>query len=162
MLEFQISTIALTVLNLLILYVILRKLLFGRVNKVLDDRAALIQQTLDEAKGEKRKADELKQEYEDRLAQARSEANGILAQAKTRGEKEYQAILSQAQEDATRTREQSKARARAERDEMLRTARREVAQLAMEAASKVTRKALDSDSDRAILDDFLAEAGEKK
>ena len=60
MLEFQISTIALTVLNLLILYVILRKLLFGRVNKVLDDRAALIQQTLDEAKGEKRKADELK------------------------------------------------------------------------------------------------------
>lgn len=83
MLEFQISTIALTVLNLLILYVILRKLLFGRVNKVLDDRAALIQQTLDEAKGEKRKADELKQEYEDRLAQARSEANGILAQAKT-------------------------------------------------------------------------------
>ena len=40
--------------------------------------------------------------------------------------------------------------------------RREVAQLAMEAASKVTRKALDSDSDRAILDDFLAEAGEKK
>ena len=156
MLEFQISTIALTVLNLLILYVILRKLLFGRVNKVLDDRAALIQQTLDEAKGEKRKADELKQEYEDRLAQARSEANGILAQAKTRGEKEYQAILAQAQEDATRT------RAQAERDEMLRTARREVAQLAMEAASKVTRKALDSDSDRAILDDFLAEAGEKK
>ena len=26
----------------------------------------------------------------------------------------------------------------------------------------MTRKALDSDSDRAILDDFLAEAGEKK
>ena len=54
MLEFQISTIALTVLNLLILYVILRKLLFGRVNKVLDDRAALIQQTLDEAKGDRK------------------------------------------------------------------------------------------------------------
>ena len=47
MLEFQISTIALTVLNLLILYFILKKLLFGRVNKVLNDRAALIQQTLD-------------------------------------------------------------------------------------------------------------------
>ena len=94
MLEFQISTIALTVLNLLILYVILRKLLFGRVNKVLNDRAALIQQTLDEAHGEKQKADELKKEYEDRLAQARTEANGILSQAKTRGEKEYQAILA--------------------------------------------------------------------
>lgn len=162
MLEFQISTIALTVLNLLILYVILKKLLFGRVNKVLDDRAALIQQTLDEAHGEKQKADELKKEYEDRLAQARTEANGILAQAKTRGEKEYQAILAQAQEDARRTQEQSKARAQAEREEMLRTARREVAQLAVMAASKVTRKTLDADSDRAILDDFLAEAGEEK
>ena len=162
MLEFQISTIVLTVLNLLILLFILKKLLFGRVNKVLEDRAALIQQTLDEAQGEKRKADELKQEYEDRLAQARTEANGILAQAKTRGEKEYQAILVQAQEDAQRTRDQSKARAEAEREEMLRTARREVAQLAVLAASKVTRKTLDADSDRAILDDFLAEAGEEK
>lgn len=162
MLEFQISTIALTVLNLLILYVILHLLLFRRVNKVLDDRAALIQQTLDEARGEKQKVDELKQEYEDRLAQARTEANSILAQARTRGEKEYQDILAQAQEDARRTQEQAKARTQAERDEMLRTARHEVAQLAVLAASKVTRKTLDADSDRAILDDFLAEAGEEK
>lgn len=162
MLEFQVSTIALTVLNLLILYVILKKLLFGRVNKVLNDRAALIEQTLDDAHAEKQKADELKKEYEDRLAQAHTEANGILAQAKTRGEKEYQAILAQAQEDARRTQEQTRARTQAERDEMLRTARREVAQLAVIAASKVTRKSLDPDADRAILDDFLAEAGEKK
>ena len=34
MLDFQLSTVIFTVLNLLILYVVLRKLLFGRVNRI--------------------------------------------------------------------------------------------------------------------------------
>ena len=40
MLDFQVSTIVFTVINLLVLYFILRKLLFGRVNPVLEQRAA--------------------------------------------------------------------------------------------------------------------------
>ncbi|MFQ7451972.1 MAG: hypothetical protein ACLRNQ_11685 [Flavonifractor plautii] len=36
MLDFQVSTIVFTVINLLVLYFILRKLLFGRVNAVLE------------------------------------------------------------------------------------------------------------------------------
>ena len=40
MLDFQVSTIVFTVINLLVLYFILRKLLFGRVNAVLEQRAA--------------------------------------------------------------------------------------------------------------------------
>lgn len=50
MLDFQLSTVIFTVLNLLILYVVLKKLLFGRVNRILEERAALVEQELSSAR----------------------------------------------------------------------------------------------------------------
>ena len=53
MLDFQLSTVIFTVLNLLILYVVLKKLLFGRVNRILEERAALVEQELSSAERQK-------------------------------------------------------------------------------------------------------------
>ena len=162
MLELQVSTIVFTVINLLILYVVLKKVLFGRVNRVLQARADLIQQNLSGAEQEKAQADELKAEYEQKLARAHAEAAEIVAQAKTRGAQEYQAIMDQAQDEVRRTQAQAQAQNQADREEMLRSARREVAQLAVMAAAKVAQRELDEQSDWAIAEQFLAEAGERK
>ena len=151
MLDFQLSTVIFTVLNLLILYVVLRKLLFGRVNRILEERAALVEKELSSAERQKAQAEEMRKEYEDQLAQAHAQAAKIVDQAKARGEQEYQAILDQAQE-----------KNRADREKLMRSARQEVAQLAVLAAAKVTGQALDQDSDRAMAEQFLSEAGERK
>ena len=105
MLDFQLSTVIFTVLNLLILYVVLRKLLFGRVNRILEERAALVEKELSSAERQKAQAEEMRKEYEDQLAQAHAQAAKIVDQAKARGEQEYQAILDQAQEDTRRMQE---------------------------------------------------------
>ena len=162
MLDFQVSTIVFTVINLLVLYFILRKLLFGRVNAVLEQRAARVKETIDSAEASKSQAEELRAEYEDQLAQAHAQAAKIVDQAKARGEQEYQAILDQAQEDTRRMQEQAQAKNRADREKLMRSARQEVAQLAVLAAAKVTGQALDQDSDRAMAEQFLSEAGERK
>ena len=54
------------------------------------------------------------------------------------------------------------ARVRKILDGRLRGLRQEVAQLAVLAAAKVTGQALDQDSDRAMAEQFLSEAGERK
>ena len=61
MLDFQLSTVIFTVLNLLILYVVLRKLLFGRVNRILEERAALVEKELSSAERQKAQAEEMQQ-----------------------------------------------------------------------------------------------------
>ena len=71
MLDFQVSTIVFTVINLLVLYFILRKLLFGRVNAVLEQRAARVKETIDSAEASKSQAEELRAEYEDKLTDER-------------------------------------------------------------------------------------------
>ena len=162
MLDIQVSTIVFTIINLLVLYVILKKLLFGRINRVLQARGEQINQQFDQAERQQAQAEQLKAEYEKKLTQAQEEAEGIVSQAQMRGKREYQAIISQAQEDVRQLQNQVQAQNQADREEMIRATRREVAQLAVMAAAKVAQKSLDVESDRAVAEQFLAEAGETR
>ena len=162
MLDIQVSTIVFTIINLLVLYVILKKLLFGRINRVLQARGEQINQQFDQAERQQAQAEQLKAEYEKKLTQAQEEAEGIVSQAQMRGKREYQAIISQAQEDVRQLQNQAQAQNQADREEMIRATRREVAQLAVMAAAKGAQKSLDVESDRAGAEQFLAEAGETR
>ena len=81
MLEFHLSTIIFTIINLLVLYVILRKVLFGKVNAVLEQRAQLVQQEIDAAQAGNRQAQELKAQYEGQLQDAHQRSAGPAAQS---------------------------------------------------------------------------------
>ena len=159
MLDFQVSTIVFTVINLLVLYFILRKLLFGRVNAVLEQRAARVKETIDSAEASKSQA-ELRAEYEDKLTDARQEAAKLVADAQNRAQRAYEAKMADAETDAKRLRSEAEAQIASERDAMLRGARNEVASLALLAAAKVAQRPTE-DGDRALVDSFLAEVGEQ-
>ena len=131
MLDFQVSTIVFTVINLLVLYFILRKLLFGRVNAVLEQRAARVKETIDSAEASKSQAEELRAEYEDKLTDARQEAAKLVADAQNRAQRAYEAKMADAETDAKRMRSEAEAQIDSERDAMLRGARNEVASLAL-------------------------------
>ena len=120
MLDFQVSTIVFTVINLLVLYFILRKLLFGRVNAVLEQRAARVKETIDSAEASKCQAEELRAEYEDKLTDARQEAAKLVADAQNRAQRAYEAKMADAETDAKRLRSEAEAQIASERDAMLR------------------------------------------
>lgn len=161
MLEFHVSTILFTIINLLVLYVFLRKFLFGRINAVLEQRAALVKGEIDSAEENSRQAQELKAQYEEKLTDARQEAAKIVADAQNRAQRAYEGKLAQAEDDAKRLRGEAEARIASEREAMLRGARSEVASLALMAAAKVAGKAMDSADDTALVDAFLSEVGER-
>ena len=80
MLEFHLSTIIFTIINLLVLYFFFRKFLFGRVNAVLEQREQLIEKEIGEAKEKNQKAEAMQKEYENKLAGAREEAAQLVGQ----------------------------------------------------------------------------------
>ena len=161
MLDFQLSTIVFTILNLLILYAFLRKFLFGRVNAVMEEREKLIQEQIASAEAGNTKAQALQDQYEQKLSGAREEAEKIVSDAKARAQRTYDEQVAQAQAEARRIQTEAEARIATERQEMLRGVRKEVAQLAVLAASQVAGRDLDQEADRAIVKEFLSEAGER-
>ena len=161
MLDFQLSTIIFTIINLLVLYLFLRKFLFGRVNAVLEERAKLIQEQLDAAEQGKAQVQALQDQYEEKLSGAREEAARIVSDAQLRAQRAYDDQVAQAGAESRRILAEAEARIATQRQEMLRGVRKEVAQLAVLAASQVARKDLDRETDRAMVEEFLSEAGER-
>ena len=91
-----------TVVDLLILFLLMKKFLFGPVTAMLDQRAAAINADLDDAKAQKQAADVLLADHERQIGEARAEAGRIVADAKRRAEAAYEQKLAQAQEEIQR------------------------------------------------------------
>ena len=156
MLDIDSYTILWTVVNLLVLYLLMRKFLFGPVNAILDGRAKAIEDGLTQARQQQEEAQQLHSQYEAEIAQSKDEASQIIAQAKAQSEALYQRTLADAQAEAKKLLEENQERNLRDRENMLRSVRQEVAQLAVVAAEKVA-----VDSNQAI-DSFLQEAGDQK
>ena len=161
MLEFHLSTILFTIINLLILFFLLKKFLFGRVNAVLEQRAALVKGEISSAEENNRQAEALKAQYEGQLQDAHQEAAKIVADAQTRAQRVYDGTVAEAQSEAQRLRHEAQAQIASERETMLRSARQEVASLALLAAAKAAGRSMDGNDDKAFVDEFLSEVGEQ-
>ena len=150
-----------TIVNLLILFLLLKHFLFKPITKMMESRTAEIENNLKEAEDQKQKAAELTAQYEEKLQGAHAEAAQIVAEAKQRGQKEYDAILKSAAQDAQKEQERSRADLEREREEMLRGVQENVTELVLLTVSKLSQKELDQESDRKLVDAFLAEGEEQ-
>ena len=161
MLELHLSTILWTVINLLVLYLFLRKFLFGRINAVLEKREAMIKQNLEAAEESNQQAQAFKTQYEEKLTGAMQEADRMMAEAQNRAQRAYEARIAEAEKDAKQVRQEAEKQIATERAQMLEGAREEVASLALLAAAKVAQKSMDGKDEQALVDSFLAEVGER-
>src|SRR5580704_9936124 len=136
---------------------ILWKLAFPRISEALDKRQHAIEDSIDHAERVRHEADELLEEYRERLKEARTQAEEILDRARKTGE----ATERNAQEEAAERREQMMEQTRREIETETRRAiqeiRREVADLTVLATEKVTRKVLDGEDQRRLVDEAMSE-----
>ena len=149
-----------TIINLLVLYLLMKKFLFGPVTKMLDERSKEIADTIDGANAKMDAAEKSRQEYEAQLLNAKKEAQDIVDAAKKRGQQEYEAQLAKARGDIARMQADAQKQAQADRDALLEGARQEIAMLALLAASKVSQQKMNSQADRDLVNAFLAEVEE--
>ena len=70
MLKFDMVNFVCVVINLLVLYVLMKKFVFGRVTKIIDARQAMIEEKNAAAVKTQREAESLKKEYEKSLENA--------------------------------------------------------------------------------------------
>ena len=150
-----------TIVNLLILFLLLKHFLFKPITQMMESRTAEIENNLKDAEEQKQKAQQLNTQYEEQLQGAQAQAAQIISDAKAQGQKEYSSILKTAQADAAKEKERSRAEMERERDEMLRGVQENVTELVLLTASKLSQKELDEESDRKLVDSFLSEAADK-
>jgi F-type H+-transporting ATPase subunit b len=89
------------IVNFTLLALLLYVVAYKPILRMLDARSARIQKGLEDAEAASRRAAQMEQEFEQRLAEARREGQEIIAQATQISEKARQEILDRAREEAS-------------------------------------------------------------
>jgi F-type H+-transporting ATPase subunit b len=136
---------------------ILSKVAFPRIQEALDKRQQAIEDAIDTAERTRTEADKLLAEYRERLHEARSQADEIVARArKTAENNEAESVA-----EAKRKREEMMAQTRRDIQQETRRAiqeiRNEVADLTVLATEKVTRKSLTEADQKRLVEEALSE-----
>ena len=153
--------LVLEMINLVVLFLILRKFLFRPVMNIMEKRKAMIAEGLKNADEQQEAARELKKQYEDALSGAKDESLRMIEQAKLDARTEYDRILKEADAQAGKLLVTARETIDLEREQTLRDMKSQFAGLAMEAAKKLVTQQCQADDGRAIYDQFLKEAGDQ-
>lgn len=148
-----------TFVNLIVFFIILKKLLFQPVMGMIEKREQMISGQIEDAEQKNTQAGLLKERYEAELKNANQEAARIVKTAKERGKEEYEKILRDAGAEASKMIADASKTIETEREKAVQGIQNEIAQVAIAAASKVIQENVDQASNEKILDDFLREAG---
>ena len=136
---------------------VLAKLAFPRIAEALDRRQKAIEESIDAAEHIRKEADQILAEYRERLAEARGQADEIVARARKTAENNE----SESVAEAKRKREEMMAQTRRDIEQETRRAiqeiRAEVADLTVMATEKVTRKTLTTDDQKRLVEEALSE-----
>ena len=149
--------LAFQVFNFLLLLYLLNRFLFKRVFALLDERRSRIEKGLEDAEAAARDRDLARAEREAAVAEARKEAQEMLARANKMADDTRKEILDAARADAEKVTERARNEITAEKDKAMAELRAQVADLALEAAGKLVRKQMDGPTQRRLVEEFLAE-----
>ena len=131
------STLIFALINFFILLFCLKKFLYKPLFNMLDERAATIAKNVDDAEQARDEANALKAEYEASLKEAQTKAQEIIQNANKLGEETRAEIVAKAREEAARASEKAREEINREKEQALKDLRAEVADLAVDAASKI-------------------------
>lgn len=136
---------------------VLRKYAWPQITRILDQRQSQIVESIDAAERTRQEADELLAEYRQRLADARAQADEIVAKAERAGEVAEREGLDAAKTKREELLEQTRRDIEAETTRAIQEIRREVADLTVQATEKVTRKTLSADDQKRLVEEALSE-----
>jgi len=146
-------TLILFVLSMVVLW----RLAFPRISEALERRQRAIEDSIEAAERTRREADELLDEYRQRLAESRKQAEEIVQRARNAAEVHERDATEEAKARREQLMEQTRREIEVETRRAIDEIRREVADLTVMATEKVTRKVLDEEDQRRLVEEALSE-----
>jgi F-type H+-transporting ATPase subunit b len=143
-------------------FFVLRRFAFGPIQKLIDERRDRIREALDEADKARHEARELRELTKQEREEAKAEREHILDDSRRQGHAQFEQARAQADDDLKRRLEENKREIEAENRRMAEQIRRDVVELTLLAAEKVTGKSLDADDQRRLIDETIEEVDVKK
>lgn len=160
--EGNLFTIFATLVNFLILLLFLKRYLFDKVNKVIDDRNSEVIDTIQDAEYRVLKADELRDSYEKQLSDLENKGREIIRESKIKADERAKLIIQEAEDRTSMLIRQTEDEIERLKKKSLEEMKHEIGALAIYAAEKILEKELDHQAQQAFIGKIIDEAGDTK
>ena len=152
--------ILISLANLLLIFLILKKLLWKPVQKVMEERKAMVDKQFADAADAQAEAEADKAQWAEKLATADEEAASRIAEADETARRHGDRVIADAKEKAEGIIRQAEAEAELERQKATASMREEIADLSTVLAEKMLEREINADDHRAMIASFLDEVGD--
>lgn len=143
----------------LVLLALMYKFAFPAVQKSMDARTQNIRDNLDEADRTKADAQNILEEYQRQLADAKNESARIIDEARQTAEQMRRDLMVRAEAEVAELRERTRSEIDAAQQRAIADLRTQVSELAIGAAEVVVQKNLDRDTNRALVERYIEQVG---
>jgi F-type H+-transporting ATPase subunit b len=151
-----------TIVTFLIVLFVLRRLAFGPIQALIDRRRERIREALDEADKARQEARELREAVERERALTRAERETLLEETRRQAQAQFELARKQADEDLRQRLEQNQREIEAENRRLREQIRRDVVELTLLTAEKVTGKILTEEDQRRLIEETIQEVDLKR
>jgi F-type H+-transporting ATPase subunit b len=159
MLELKPWDIGLHVLNVIILFVILRLLVYKPILKFMKNRENSFANKVDELDEREKQLIQQKEEYEHMMANAHNEAAAIITKSNEMARDHAREIVDNAKEHARGLVLRAKREIEAEKVQARVDMRTEIAEMSIQIAEKVLAREISLEDNRKIIDEFFERVG---
>jgi F-type H+-transporting ATPase subunit b len=159
MLDFTV-TFAITIINIIILFFILKKILFKPVTKFMEARAVKIQNDIDLAEKDRKDAKALIRQYENALQNAQTEVESIIRTAREQAVVQADQILADGKQAADALLVNARRQIALEEKAALVLFKAEAAQLIISASSRLLQRNLNQEDSRSFAALLLREVAD--
>lgn len=155
-------TLIFTWANLLILFFIMKKLLFKPITNILKQREEEVKSIYEKAEVAQKNAEALEKEYTESLSGAKEEAARIIKDATKEAALKSEQIVSDAQKDAAAARSKAEKEIDREKKAAVDEIKSDIASIAVGVAEKVIEKDLNENDHEKLVEDFINNWGDNK
>ena len=145
--------------NLLILYLILKKIAFVPLKNMIDSRQKEIDDMYGDAEKSRADAEALKADYEERMGNAKEESEEIVKAAIRRAQLREEEILREADKKAERVLERAEEQVELEKKRMVNEVKDEVSKMVIDIASAVIERDVSEAEHKDLIDSFIDKMG---
>jgi len=145
-----------TLVIFIVVLLVLTKFAFGPITKAVEAREKALEDAIEGAKLDREEAAKLLEEHKKLVAQGRADAQRFIVDGRTAGEKVRAEIIDQAHRERQQVLERARQEIESERLIAMAELRRDAVNLAVRGASKVIEKNLDDETNRKVVESFLA------
>ena len=153
-------TIIFSICNLLILFALVKKFLFKRVMAILDARQQELDGMYDAAGKDRADTAQMKEEYAERMSHAREEADSLVRSAVDAAKKRGDAIVTEAKAEAAHMKQKAESDIEQEKQKAYSELLGDISGMAVDIAGKMVEHEINEADHRALVEDFIRNAGE--